>query len=62
MIAKLLFNDEVIKTKLDELELFQLTKHGIKFLIPRLKEKVWIGLKLKGEKVTKREIKFIELN
>lgn len=58
MEAKFLFKKELVKTELDELELFQLEKNGLKSMIGRLRKKVWVGLKLRGEKVTLSELKF----
>ena len=56
--AKFLFKNELVRTELDELELFQLEKYGLKPMIGRLRNKVWLGLKLRNEKVTLRELKF----
>jgi len=58
MEAKFLFKDELVRTELDKLEIFQLEKNGLKSMIGRLRNKVWIGLKLRGEKVTLSELKF----
>ncbi len=58
MEAKFLFKSELVRTELDELELFQLEKEGLKPMIGRLRNKVWLGLKLRGEKVTLNELKF----
>ena len=58
MEAKFLFKNELVRTELDELELFQLEKNGLKPMIARLRDKVWLGLKLRGEKVTLSELKF----
>jgi hypothetical protein len=58
MEAKFLFKSELVRTELDELELFQLEKEGLKPMIGRLRNKVWLGLKLRGEKVTLSELKF----
>lgn len=58
MEAKFLFKDELVRTELNELELFQLEEFGLKSMIGRLRNKLWTGLKLRGEKVTLRELKF----
>ena len=58
MEAKFLFKDELVRTGLDKLEIFQLEKNGLKAMIGRLRNKVWLGLKLRGEKVTLSELKF----
>ena len=58
MEAEFLFKDELVRTELDELEQFQLRKFGLKSMIGRLRNKVWLGLKLRGEKVTLSELKF----
>lgn len=58
MEAKFLFKNEMVKTELDAVELFQLQKIGVKSVIGRLRNKVWTGLKLRGESVTLSELKF----
>ena len=56
--AKFLFKNEIVKTELNAVELLQLEKSGLKSVIGRLRNKVWTGLKLRGESVTLSEIKF----
>jgi len=58
MEAKFLFKNRLLRIELDELEQFQLEKYGLKAMIGRLRNKVWIALKLRGEKVTLSELKF----
>lgn len=62
MEAKFLYNNTTYRTTLNELEVFQLEKYGKRFTIDRLREKVWTSLKLKGESVTLRELKFQGFN
>jgi hypothetical protein len=57
-VAKFLFKEELVRTELSQIEIFQLEKNGIKSMIGRLRNKVWLGLKLRGEKVTLSELKF----
>jgi rRNA pseudouridine-1189 N-methylase Emg1 (Nep1/Mra1 family) len=58
MEAIFLFKNELVITELDKLELFQLEKSGLKSMIGKLRNKVWLGLKLRGERVTLSELKF----
>jgi hypothetical protein len=58
MEAIFLFKNEFVKTELDKLELLQLEKSGLKSMIGVLRNKVWVGLKLRGERVTLSELKF----
>lgn len=48
MKALFLFKEESIETSLDETEIFR----------GSLRKKVWTGSKLRGDKVTLRELKF----
>lgn len=61
MKAQFKFKEEVVTTILTDIEELMITQGRRRELTPRLKDKVWIGLKLRGEKVTKSEIKFIKL-
>lgn len=58
MQAKFLFKTELLKTELNPVELHQLKQSGVKSIIGKLRSKVWTGLKLRGESVTLRELKF----
>lgn len=58
MKAKFLFKNEIVISELDKFEVFKLKKEGVKSMIGQLRNKVWTGLKLRGEQVTLSELKF----
>jgi len=62
MKANFKFKEEIVKTKLNDIDLFKLENHGIKSILGQLKQKVWLGLKLRGESVIISEIKFLGLD
>ena len=58
MEAKFLFKEREVRTELNQIELMQLKKEGIKSLVGRLRKKVFCGLKLQGESLILSELKF----
>ena len=57
-IATFQLNNEFVTIKLDQIHLMMLKSEGLKSLIHRLRGDVWVSLKLRGEKLTIRELKF----
>ena len=57
-IATFQLNNEFVTIKLDQIHLMMLESEGLKSLIHRVRRDVWVSLKLRGEKLTMRELKF----
>jgi len=58
MTAQFEFRRRSYYIDLIDVEIYQMQKSGIKSIIGRLKQRVWLGLKLDGESATIREIKY----
>ena len=58
MTAQFEFNKTTYYLPLLDVDIYQLREYGIRSMIGKFRKEVWMHLKLKGESVTLREIKY----